>query len=148
MIHTIQATMSTITTDVLTPYTNLSTTSTQRYVVTSDNVTTTTIMVTDHVATTYKSLRTDFNPDQRTSKFSPSNYLWILAVLVVICAIIGYVMWSRMRHYRYEKLQRLLDDEHIAPYIYKPLQGGSLDEQYENTFVGVSVPLLQDNTKV
>ena len=29
-------------------------------------------------------------------------------------------------------------------YIYKPLHGGRLDDEYENTFVGVSIPLLQE----
>ena len=33
-------------------------------------------------------------------------------------------------------------------YFYKPSGGNSLDDEYENTFVGVSVPLLQEVTKV
>ena len=33
-------------------------------------------------------------------------------------------------------------------YMYKPLAGEGLDEEYENTFVGVTVPILHDNTKV
>ena len=33
-------------------------------------------------------------------------------------------------------------------YIYRPLQGDVRDDDYENTFVGVSVPLLQDVTKI
>lgn len=76
-----------------------------------------------------------------------SNYFWLLGLAVLACVVVVYVLWSRLKHYRYEKLNRLLDDDN-APYIYKPLQGGVLDEQYENTFVGVSVPLLQDNTKL
>ena len=33
-------------------------------------------------------------------------------------------------------------------YFYKPSNGNALDDEYENTFVGVSVPLLQEVTKV
>ena len=33
-------------------------------------------------------------------------------------------------------------------YIYKPLMGAGLDDEYENTFVGVSVPLLQEVSEV
>ena len=35
-----------------------------------------------------------------------------------------------------------------SDYVYKPLAGAGLDEEYENTFVGVSIPLLQENTKL
>ena len=33
-------------------------------------------------------------------------------------------------------------------YVYKPSQQGYIQEEYENTFVGVSIPLLQEVTKV
>ncbi len=32
--------------------------------------------------------------------------------------------------------------------IYKPSQGDILDDEYENTFVGVDVPLLQEISAV
>ena len=48
------------------------------------------------------------------------------------------------------KYQRLptSPNEKSKPRLYKPSQGGLLDEEYENTFVGVSVPLLQEVTKI
>ena len=40
------------------------------------------------------------------------------------------------------------DDEEggddVTGYMYTPGHGGHLDEEYDNTFVGVSIPLLQD----
>ena len=33
-------------------------------------------------------------------------------------------------------------------YIYRPLHGNRLDDEYENTFVGVSIPLLQEVTVI
>lgn len=95
---------------------------------------------------------------------SPSSVVWRLqstselgVVLVVIglasvltlIIIMSLLACFRKRH-TYEIIPSTGDNTSITyDYIYKPLIGSSLlDEEYENTFVGVSIPLLQQNTKV
>ena len=70
-----------------------------------------------------------------------------LAAVVTLIIILGLMSCVRRRkHVMYQKLAT--SETANYDYIYRPLQGGRLDEEYENTFVGVSIPLLQDNTKV
>ena len=38
----------------------------------------------------------------------------------------------------------MVNNSSLYDYIYKPLESGILDEEYESTFVGVDVPLLQE----
>ena len=66
--------------------------------------------------------------------------MFVLATLIVL----AYVIHKRRRYNIVE------EEEEVVPYdyIYKPVQGNYIDEMYENTFVGVSIPLLQDVTKV
>ena len=71
------------------------------------------------------------------------------AVVASVCIFVVLVMvgvYCR-KPYNYQHIQSdQLDSKY--DYIYRPLAGGDLDEEYDNTFVGVSIPLLQDNTKV
>ena len=77
-----------------------------------------------------------------------SNGHMAAAVVSSVCVfILVVILWIYCRKpYNYQKIQS--DESSKYEYIYKPLAGGTLDEEYENTFVGVSIPLLQDNTKV
>ncbi len=65
-----------------------------------------------------------------------------IGTLVIVLALVACMR----KKTRYQKLPT--SETPVFDYIYRPLQGGRLDEEYENTFVGVSIPLLQDNTKV
>ncbi len=69
--------------------------------------------------------------------------LGILFVTVVLVSL--YFMLRSRRDYR--RIPGASDAQEYE-YIYKPLAGNSLDEEYENTFVGVSIPLIQENSKV
>jgi hypothetical protein len=77
---------------------------------------------------------------------------------IMVFCILGVVCWVQIRKklmlMRYEPLlptnhqdpDLIYDDPDL---VYKASHGGLLDDDdYENTFVGVSVPILQDVTKV
>ncbi len=79
-------------------------------------------------------------------------YLGIIAVLfgilfaAVTLVLLYLFLWKKRTRYT-----RLLGSSEGAQYdyIYKPQASNSvLDDEYENTFVGVSVPLLQEISKV
>ena len=68
----------------------------------------------------------------------------VASVAVLILVVTLVTCFRRKQHY-----QKIPTAESVSyDYIYKPLQGNILDEEYENTFVGVSIPLLQDNTRI
>ena len=75
----------------------------------------------------------------------PSVVLISVAALVFLMVVLSFYSYIR-RHHQYEKLPT--GDTISYDYIYRPLQGNMLDDEYENTFVGVSIPLLQDNTRI
>ena len=77
-----------------------------------------------------------------------TSYVICASVLVLLSFIVvSVVLWMRWRQYfSYKRLSSSGPGGY--DYIYKPLQGHGLDEEYENTFVGVSVPLLQEVSKI
>ena len=66
----------------------------------------------------------------------------LLAVIVMVSL---YFMMRSKRLYR--RIPGTCEGRDYE-YIYKPLAGNAIDEDYENTFVGVSIPLIQDVTKL
>ncbi len=71
-------------------------------------------------------------------------YVPILFCLILIFIMIILCMIRRRKDYKTIELPEEIGYE----YIYKPLISGINDEDYENTFVGVSIPLLQDVSRV
>ena len=77
-------------------------------------------------------------------------YVLYAAFGIMIFCFLGVVCWLQIKKrwmlLRYEQLPATeTKEEHL---VFKPSHGGLLDEEYENTFVGVSIPILQDVTKV
>ena len=90
----------------------------------------------------------------RTPLLSPSELIIVLLVTavasIVFLVVILLVIFTTKRRHVYHIIPSS-NDRNISnyDYIYKPLIGSLvLDEEYENTFVGVSIPLLHDNTKL
>ncbi|KAK2142685.1 hypothetical protein LSH36_923g01030 [Paralvinella palmiformis] len=71
--------------------------------------------------------------------------------LMLLCFLL-LVFWiqckKRLMLLRYERLPVTVADQRETNFAYKPSNGDWLDEEYENTFVGVSIPILQDVTKL
>lgn len=77
----------------------------------------------------------------------------VLIVLVSIVTFVGllalFVLKVILRKRHAYQLIPAHDPHHRFDYIYRPIQGNvALDDEYENTFVGVSIPILQDNTRI
>ena len=90
----------------------------------------------------------------RTPLLSPSELTIVLLVTAVasisFLIVIILVIFTTKRRHVYHIIPSS-NDKNITnyDYIYKPLIGSLvLDGEYENTFVGVSIPLLHDNTKI
>lgn len=65
----------------------------------------------------------------------------------MILLLIILILIRKSRYFKYHRVPTWESNGYL--YIYKPLVGHKeLDEEYENTFVGVSVPLLQETTKI
>lgn len=80
-----------------------------------------------------------------------NSRLTVLTVyLTVAFSIILFVvlfMWICCRsHERFRQIS--ISRDQLYEYIYSPLHRSDQDDEYENTYVGISIPLLQDNTKV
>ena len=89
----------------------------------------------------------------RSPLLSPSELTIVLIVTgvasIVFLIVILLIIFTTKRKHLYHIIPSTNDNSITYDYIYKPLIGSLvLDEEYENTFVGVSIPLLQDNTKV
>ncbi len=69
--------------------------------------------------------------------------LILLCFLCMVCFVQCKRRWMIIR---YERLP--VTEEYKTNFDYKPTPGGLLDEEYENTFVGVSMPILHEVTKV
>lgn len=68
--------------------------------------------------------------------------VFTIILFAVACIVFHFV-------HRKKSYESVVQEEDIPyNYIYKPAQIGYIDDEYENTFVGVSIPLLQDVTKV
>jgi hypothetical protein len=77
------------------------------------------------------------------------NVLYIMFGIMVFCLLFVVCLVQIRKKFlllRYERLPVTNDQK--PTHIYKPSHGGLLDEEYENTFVGMSIPILQDVTKV
>ena len=73
-------------------------------------------------------------------------YVWVTlasAAMVLLIAFIGVTVRRLVfsRGIRYTLLKSSSPTDRLQ-YMYRPSQGGALDEEYEHTFVGVTVPLL------
>ena len=100
----------------------------------SENISTSPIYHSEH--------RVFGDPDINHGHVGAATVLTALSVLVIVIT-----MWIYYR--RHDSYEHIEDDgQHGANCVYKPLIGAGLDDEYENTFVGVSIPLLQDNTKL
>ena len=65
---------------------------------------------------------------------------------VFVCISVIFTFWLFLR--RKERYQHLaFREDRLPDHFHKPLDDG-LEEQYGNTFSGVSVPLIQDSSKV
>ena len=69
-----------------------------------------------------------------------------VAIFLTLVILVGFYVMRRRRR-NYNKIPTSSDVGRYE-YFYKPSNGNSLDEEYENTFVGVSVPLLHEVTKI
>ena len=92
--------------------------------------------------------------EQTNSTHKPQVYVLVgvSVATVVLCllAVFGLVIICR-RHVILSKYNSLPSTSHsyfAYDYIYRPLHGNRLDDEYENTFVGVSIPLLQEVTVI
>ena len=94
--------------------------------------------------------------DSRNVTVFHSNYnlyvLYATFVLMMFCFLLA-VCWVRCNRrlmlLRYERLPATVAEQRDAKgFVYKPSNGDLLDEEYENTFVGVSIPILQEVTMV
>ena len=63
----------------------------------------------------------------------------VIAVVFIFTILVGIVYHKRQSSY-----QSIVLNSSSYDYIYKPLKRGILDDEYESTFVGVDVPLLQE----
>ena len=106
------------------------------------------------------------NPE--TGNLGPTSHAYVLAaalsisICVLLLIIIAYTLCQTSNGSHRRDTKSLPDDndddQHRGDrtvvdgcdedYMYSPGQGGILDEEYTNTFVGVSIPLLQDVSKV
>ena len=69
-----------------------------------------------------------------------------LGILLAVIVMVSLYFMMRSKRF-YSRIPGTCEG-HDYEYIYKPLAGSAIDEEYENTFVGVSIPLIQDVTKV
>ena len=93
-----------------------------------------------------------------------SSVTWgvlVAIIVVVICFFVAVILYARYRRVC-NAVERSHDESVNGPpseqteimvdstydYIYKPVSGGALDDEYETTFVGVSIPLLQEVTRI
>ena len=82
--------------------------------------------------------------------------LSIIAIGVVFALILLVLGISRHSRWNYEVVPTTDDHQNISNSnprtsysdIYKPVMDQRIQSDYENTFVGVSIPLLQDVSKV
>ena len=71
-----------------------------------------------------------------------------IAGILGLCALVSVIMTLYIllkRKNRYERV--VCSDERLQDYFHKPASH-YMDEEYENTFTGVSIPLMQDVSKV
>jgi hypothetical protein len=81
-----------------------------------------------------------------------TRYILVCVLISVVLAIVFFLCKRKTTQRPWKR--RLMPDGfpakrprlEILEKIYAPIQGDARDDDYENTFVGVSVPLLQDIT--
>ena len=100
-----------------------------------------------------KSVTTPTQMPQTYTLYSMRILLCVgLMLLVLVVLMVMLIMLCR-RHSNLNKYQSIPNNNTSGAvlaydYIYRPLHGNRLDDEYENTFVGVSIPLLQEVTVV
>ena len=73
-------------------------------------------------------------------------FLSIVTCVGLVAVVVSKIVLRRRHQYQLIPNQ---DPTHRFNYIYRPIHGNAaLDDEYENTFVGVSIPILQDNTRI
>ena len=75
------------------------------------------------------------------------HYTWIIAAAIsvlLILLLLVVLCVHRTNNKRYTFLNTTPAARNTPQYLYQPLSGSTLDEEYEHTFVGVSIPLLQE----
>ncbi len=70
-----------------------------------------------------------------------------IAIFVTVLILGVFCVLRRKKRLSYAKIPSSSDVKRYE-YFYRPSNGNSLDDEYENTFVGVSVPLLHEVTKI
>ena len=66
-----------------------------------------------------------------------------LGILTIVMVMVSLYWMMRSKRFK-SRIPGTCEGRDYG-YIYKPLAGaGATDEEYENTFVGVSVPLIQN----
>jgi len=116
-----------------------------------------TVNTTDY---TFLTTQSKLHPNNTAPIYSLKEYTFHIDVhffsrywkiFFVIFTIILFAVACIVFHFVHrKKFYESVEQEEDIPYnyIYKPAQIGYIDDEYENTFVGVSIPLLQDVTKV
>ncbi|CAD5113773.1 unnamed protein product [Dimorphilus gyrociliatus] len=90
---------------------------------------------------------TNRREEEPSALYSPAVPNLIILTVVLLSVLLAVAIGLIRR--RLKKFKTEIDSSFLDRYrhIYEPLAAGPADE-YDNTFVGVSVPLLQDNTKI
>ena len=107
-----------------------------------DTVTAQPIGLLGHIAR--QSTSAGVHDDGTLSSASLTHPVWLISLMVFLIgvSICMAIIWVARRRGDYTRLK--IEKDKAYDYIYKP--NGVLDDEYENTFVGVSVPLLQEIT--
>ena len=109
-----------------------------------------------------EAIKSDFSdklPTLRPEQTIRSTLLWdiitgdnavfaAIAGILGVCALVSVIMTLYIllkRKNRYERV--VCVDDRFRDYFHKPTTH-YIDEEYENTFTGVSIPLMQDVSKV
>lgn len=82
--------------------------------------------------------------------FLPWQEYWKIIAITCACLLLVCIVLLIYCMFRRRAYSKVAEPDACPPYdyVYKPTQGGYIEEEYENTFVGVSIPLLQEVTKV
>ena len=103
-----------------------------------------TSQITDDIETTTERMMEDLMGIGNSRMTVLTVYLTVAFSIVLFVMLF---MWICCRsHQRFRQIT--VSRDQLYEYIYSPLHPTDQDDEYENTYVGISIPLLQDNTKV
>ena len=72
-----------------------------------------------------------------------------IAGILGVCALVSVIMTLYILLKRKKRYERVVcADERLQDYFHQKPTDHYIDEEYENTFTGVSIPLMQDVSKV